>query len=1405
MPISSTLRFLGFGPAGDRSSDAYFHSFERYEEGEDNLQDILISQDFRLCQSPMRIYRNFKKSGVLVREVTPDVVLEFFRKFDFASSLWKIGNLPRPIKNTPFKSTNALKLVIQYCSDAEDFESKLIGCPLLLTQDRYLHVFRVDSPKFVSPFYDIVPHAAHEFVHSEFIEFFETEGMVNMKLLKEFEVTDFARLLTEITTEFVCQSEKTITFSELGKAFTSKKPHLRNTEVKQLISRVWSFLKSELCGDQKLYDIKQLGALHLLPVWSESGHSLYKICNANAVIMPNEDYTEDGLLDIVCKLGIPRLNIETMSGEDTKYQHEFLHVLECIVGKKLHLAAIIAAHIDAFGFDGTIDLDHNDKIILLKFLSQNYPQLKDQTQVRAIRKLPIFPAINGELIALNENLSFVIPESLPKAESDDWTNTFPDVKFLVKDESDPQLILLLDTLGCKQIDEVDIYSKFIFSCFTNLSDGARFEHLSFIKLIRRKGGDNDQKSKSLLTQLTHLPILYHSASKKLKCVSSFYDSRKQIFKVFELPSDFPPSPYNGDVWLNFLAKCGLVCEVTGQKLLEYARLTAKKYQEERAKLIVEKLMDENFLMDESIMSQLKLVKFIHNCDVPDEMSSLHPQFSQDASGCIAFFGSYKHTSWKLIWTVGTILPAWASAFNDHKHLARKLGVCENIPCMKVCEHLKNICDSFVLKRHENESQKYFTEAIHKIYSYLNKNIKTKKGRVRSDDDIVAFLQNVAFVSIDEGGQLARTSQVFVDIEKVREIRPYLFKFPTELGEFLDLFKFLGVQENPEFHHYAAVLQEIKNKIGDDLLNLNEKNAVQQAVTGILDRLSKLEKSNADSEEKTLVRGLEELILPGEDGRLYQSSRLVIKDNDFIAGRIKDFPRPYLVNLREFNANTRSNNVEKLLRLIPKHVQPTLLSSVVQERIDVAINKLQTSRIQTKLRSLELRESLLRLASDDTAGPMHETELIDGNEIVHRVERLATIKVYNLSALFTHLEYGGEEIAGSRIESSYFIDRSDTKTNYTVYYNSTLDDSACDSRERIEAQQLYTRLADVVNDVTGGLFQCRLNIIQLLLQCEPVNMSSTLDKMNIKQDCSPNIPSQDPYVPPLGSFVPIDMHHLLKQDLSLFEIGDIAALEIEDDESENPVYILVKIVQNVTSGGRSLLRAKYDVDTGEDGVKTVNATDLYAFFRSPPIKQCGNILQCGIPTQDFLRKEPTKEKSSNAVDILNQIKKMLKEASHLPEEQRKKIIKRLYLRWHPDKNPDNVDLCTRVFQKLLNLIARLDDGGVSSDEEHPIPTKRHKNNRDFEESREDSFHFDFKKFNDRARQHSRNQSRYDERFHERTSFFDSFRHPNPEEARRWIRQAEWDVLSARKDSLSHFYEWSCYKYHQVRFFSHSILV
>ncbi len=51
------------------------------------------------------------------------------------------------------------------------------------------------------------------------------------------------------------------------------------------------------------------------------------------------------------------------------------------------------------------------------------------------------------------------------------------------------------------------------------------------------------------------------------------------------------------------------------------------------------------------------------------------------------------------------------------------------------------------------------------------------------------------------------------------------------------------------------------------------------------------------------------------------------------------------------------------------------------------------------------------------------------------------------------------------------------------------------------------------------------------------------------------------------------------------------------------------------------------------------------------------------------------------EILEDISNLLEEAWSLPEHQRKQVIKRLLLKWHPDKNKGQVIIHNYFFNRL----------------------------------------------------------------------------------------------------------------------------
>ncbi|PVD34737.1 hypothetical protein C0Q70_06014 [Pomacea canaliculata] len=267
----------------------------------------------------------------------------------------------------------------------------------------------------------------------------------------------------------------------------------------------------------------------------------------------------------------------------------------------------------------------------------------------------------------------------------------------------------------------------------------------------------------------------------------------------------------------------------------------------------------------------------------------------------------------------------------------------------------------------------------------------------------------------------------------------------------------------------------------------------------------------------------------------------------------------------------------------------------------------------------------------------------------------------------------------------------------------------------------------------------------------------------------------------GSFIPVEEHCFLDNSFHQYSEGEYVGFEIydpainDDDEAEvlldtseceaNPVYIYA-----VVRGMEQKKRLQTAINEVSDGSETYQ--------------------------------EKTAPHDIKAV--LRKIRETLIEAWQLPDEaDRRRIIKRLILTWHPDKNRDNEAFCTRVMQMLNHYIERLGRGEkirIDEDEDE----QEHVDSGFYTTSASSSFSsstasssssssyshfFDFMKR--RAEQH---------RDYYQSSSCSSTPTPNKQtgEGRRWFRQAQADLRFAHtaRDSFRQGYNWICYHCHQA---------
>ena len=473
-------------------------------------------------------------------------------------------------------------------------------------------------------------------------------------------------------------------------------------------------------------------------------------------------------------------------------------------------------------------------------------------------------------------------------------------------------------------------------------------------------------------------------------------------------------------------------------------------------------------------------------------------------------------------------------------------------------------------------------------------------------------------------------------------------------------------------------------------------------------------------------------------------------------------------------------------LIPTAVQPQMMSCVIMEkfaefegcneRFDVG----SANSLRKQIHSQEFYRGIVRLIR-------HANQDCGLDETVFATVRnnLQSIEVLGMNKIVTHLIHSGEVIRGSKTEVPYFLEKvlESGQEIWKVYVNIVED-----AEETISA--VILTLTEVIDEACKGLLRNTTHYISAMLLSQPGKICSLLDKRNIRQDHSYDADKGEIFPPP-GSFIPTAMHNLLNPAFEAFTPGEYVGYELGDPSLElqegDATYIYAVIIEEVPSDHASLLSRLYKINTGESNEpQIVEATKLYKFHRAQEITSA----QVALSDQ-----QTSSHSTTDKQKIFNEISRALEEAWKLPDEGRRRIVKRLFLQWHPDKNPGNEVFCTEVFHHIKSEIDRLEKGESRSGE-----------------SCSPTYGAFYGFWGRRARRYREQRQEY------RDSYFRNYgssgyrgrswyvppcfctKNPQPQEARRWFRQAEADLKAADNDiiaTVNPSYEWACFKCHQVR--------
>ena len=454
------------------------------------------------------------------------------------------------------------------------------------------------------------------------------------------------------------------------------------------------------------------------------------------------------------------------------------------------------------------------------------------------------------------------------------------------------------------------------------------------------------------------------------------------------------------------------------------------------------------------------------------------------------------------------------------------------------------------------------------------------------------------------------------------------------------------------------------------------------------------------------------------------------------------------------------NYEELMMKLPAALQPVMLSSVVKEKLSdgAKVASGAVNAMMTRLSSPQFVRGIIRIMRHVDS----QKKQFDEGIAADIESGLRNIELCAVESLKTLLFHNGQLISGSEEDVPYLQEKVvvSGKEKLRVYLQ-----SARGMSDAISAT------SQVIEDIYGERLGKKMLLIPELLRCPLGEIWFLLDSRRIRRDDTCDGTEIDIYAEP-GGFIPIEEHHLLNDAFLEFEPGEYVGYQLHDPslqlEEGAATYIYAVIIKQVEviDEDAILLTKMYQINIGYDKEPIeVNAAVLHKFHR----------------IQEISERDKESPQKQNRDVIFGEISELLEDAWRLPEQQRRQIVKRLILRWQPGKNLEDEEFCSEVFEHIKKKISQL---GGSYDEYIDAWVTR-------------------------AIEHGTRRKEYRERLSQADRSWEAsschvpprfcIRNPQPEEAKRWLRQAEADLRAGANeiDSSRPSYEWACFKCHQVK--------
>ncbi|KAJ8023840.1 Sacsin [Holothuria leucospilota] len=1439
--------------------DDLFNTFDntRKEDTEKEnrkiLQSLLIKLGFPLLSTPFAVYQSilnaleeegdnlFTNEGTpkSILKVSPDVVIDFLKKEALFVAL---KGLPKDLEQTPIQTKRNLDVLLQYVTKAEKYENKLDSLPLLLTCDGTLRLFSKDLKVFSSVYRSLLPNCKNEFLHDQFRSLISKESDVFAK----FEITDLARRLNKNLDEASFCSHNLVPWSH--GPMTRKKDTTPSVE---WLKTFWKFLsKREGDFDSReafvKHCIQYLGKWALIPVTVEKEQSkvvtfLMPLEMGKAVLLPAPYSAYKAVYDVLVNLQIPALDLSPMRQETSqsistpstllkleKFQ-EIPTFFVTRIENRCDVLQVLDYLLD-INYEGFVNLSKDQCRLILEHMGVGSSNLVKTHGDSVLKRLPCYETIQGSIVPLDKKVYSIAISDLPTEGNDEWLMPSNSI-FLKKDKIPGELS---KALNVEELDEVDLYRKFILPHFRSFPEDTMWYHLEKImNMVLKNLSTRDEREKLIKKlNLAHISLI-ECRSGQVKVVTELYDPEHAVFKVM-LTEDCFPSKFKRDDsmdqqmrWLRFLRLIGMKTEVTVSQYLKFVQDVSSGPGEADKSF---HKADPKGQKDYVLFQHLRRTHSLHsNEDLLNKISKLQFISSQPPEGrvCKLFNPTLAKkirpnaalaSKCTLVWSIEPLCPEWVNPLEDIcdskskqkenclKKWKEKLGINTKPSLIGVLRHTQTLCNNLTFANTlEGKAVTFFGQIlldivcdILKFLSSQCENISTNKSSGEPQKAcsskytccqncklIVEQLESVPFVPVDEGRMLTKASMVVKTMitEENCNIFMYLKKLPDKLIPYYSTLQCIGATEQPTLEQYATVLGTIST-ITDLTNQPNLIAAVTQAMSGFIKCLHR--KQNDDHTRQILSQMPALYLMTKFEGvPIAKSSSLFHNDVAQFSKRLKEFPHPLLKAISQEDVGTNVN-VDELLKILPEHLRPRFISEFVEEKIVTSVEHATIERCQCAI-SRKLRKIVTweQFPSAIKCIVAHELKTGNSPQTDDKMAELmsSTFTIKCIEKLQTSLFFEGREIAHSQ---------SDTLSLFRM--NQELKEIAIYISHDANPLHMYRQLAKNFNNI----FKLVTDTTNLELILGAENEEDLSNLLNMEGIGTAGLEEESFWnLPELGSNIQDDVIALLNQDIMyIFYEKEYVGLDYGEGNVE--LFIYARVVRRIDDGSSNdkPWRINYDVQIGKDEIRRIPAHKLYKFITPGHPDSFALTVYSGplgdssegqdVPGAVKSEQDTTESQDLNATK--REITRTLEDIMTMQEEDKRKTIRRLLLKWHPDKHLTKKEFAEEIFKHIQTELDRLQNMNTFSrenfyDDIHQRARRYEEERRHWQERYRAS---SSSSWNTRKRRHHGEHE-----FYPPPSFH---RRKNTLEGRRHLKQALVDFSTADDLENSHFrYQWKCQLY------------